>query len=84
MIKAIIFDTYGTVLSTGNGFIEATRAMLNQLNVLINLVDFYKEWKLIHKNNIENIVTFESEYDIFIRDLSILFKKYSTKKFLLH
>ena len=77
MIKAIIFDAYGTLISTGNGSVEATRKILNQLNVLIDPVDFYKDWKLTHKNHIENIVEFQSEYDIFIRDLYVLFKKYS-------
>ncbi|MDP4121421.1 MAG: HAD family hydrolase [Bacillota bacterium] len=77
MIRAIIFDAYGTLISTGNGSVEATRKMLNQLNVLIDPVIFYKDWKLTHKINIENIGEFLSEYDIFIRDLQILLKKYS-------
>ena len=77
MIKAVIFDAYGTLISTGNGSIEATRKMLNELNILIDPGDFYKEWKTIHKNNIANMKIFEPEHNIFIRDLRILFEKYS-------
>jgi HAD superfamily hydrolase (TIGR01549 family) len=77
MIKAIIFDAYGTLISTGNGSLGATRKILDQLNVLIDPVDFYRDWKLVHKNHIENIIKFQSEKDIFIRDLYVLFEKYS-------
>ena len=43
MIKTIIFDAYGTLISTGTGSIEATRAMLNHLNVSFDPSEFYKE-----------------------------------------
>lgn len=77
MIKTIIFDAYGTLISTGSGSIDATQAMLSHLNASLDPVEFYKEWKHIHKDHIENIIEFKSEYDIFISDLSILLKKYS-------
>lgn len=77
MIKTIIFDAYGTLISTGDGSITATRAMLNHLSVSFDPIEFYKEWKLIHKNHIENTFEFQSEKDIFIRDLYVLFNKYS-------
>jgi len=77
MIKTIIFDAYGTLISTGTGSIEATRAMLNHLNVSFDPSEFYKEWKLIHKSHIENVIEFRSEYDIFVSDLYVLFEKYS-------
>ena len=77
MIKTIIFDAYGTLISTGTGSIEATRAMLNHLNVSFDPAEFYGEWKLIHKNHIKNLIEFRSEYDIFVSDLYVLFEKYS-------
>ena len=77
MIKAIIFDAYGTLISTGTGSVDATRAMLNHLNIALDPVEFYNEWKLVHKNHINNMIEFKSEYDIFIDDLDVLFKKYS-------
>ena|GEM_PF-412122 len=77
MIKTVIFDAYGTLISTGTGSVEATRAMLNHLKVSFDSAEFYKEWKRIHKSHIENVIEFRSEYDIFVSDLYVLFEKYS-------
>jgi beta-phosphoglucomutase-like phosphatase (HAD superfamily) len=76
MIKALIFDCYGTLISTGNGSVEASRKILSKVKSNIDPVLFYKEWKAIHKDHISNLNHFSTEEKIFINDLKILFTKY--------
>jgi 2-haloalkanoic acid dehalogenase type II len=77
MIKALIFDCYGTIISTGNGSVNATRIILDNLRSNIDPILFYKNWKKIHKENISNLKYFCNEKKIFINDLNILFKIYN-------
>ncbi len=77
MIKTVIFDAYGTLISTGNGSVEATRAMLDFLGVSVDPQEFYREWKKIHKINIDNMDGFQTENDVFVRDLYVLLNEYS-------
>ena len=48
MKKAIIFDVYGTLISTGNGSIKAVKEILNQFDLQITDEDFYSEWKALN------------------------------------
>lgn len=77
MIKAILFDAYGTLISTGNGSLEAARKIL-ALNhrTDISPSEFYAEWKLLHKRNIETIPSFLKEEVIFGMDLNELYSHY--------
>lgn len=77
MVKAILFDAYGTLISTGNGSLEATRKIL-ALNCRTDISpsEFYAEWKLLHKKNIETLPSFLKEEVIFGMDLSELYSRY--------
>jgi 2-haloalkanoic acid dehalogenase type II len=77
MIKALIFDCYGTIISTGDGSVNLTKIILDNLKVNIDPVLFYKNWKKIHRENIYSLKYFCKEKEIFINDLNILFKIYN-------
>ena len=49
MIKAIIFDVYGTLISTGTGSVDAAAEILRRKNSVICPKEFYARWKKIHK-----------------------------------
>lgn len=76
MIKNLIFDAYGTIISTGTGSIEATRQIFAPYPVSDTPERIYKQWKAIHKQNINQLTKFMSERDVFIQDLGMLFKMY--------
>jgi 2-haloalkanoic acid dehalogenase type II len=77
MVKALLLDCYGTIISTGNGSIVATNKILNKLEKSnIDAESFYREWKKIHKYNEINLSYFKKEKEIFIDDLRILYEKY--------
>jgi 2-haloalkanoic acid dehalogenase type II len=76
MIKALIFDCYGTIISTGNGSVNSTKIILDNLKIDIDPLLFYKDWKKVHKENISGLKCFCKEKKIFINDLNTLFKLY--------
>lgn len=78
MIKAIIFDAYGTLISTGNGSVEASSKIL-ALNGRgdIGPKAFYAQWKALHKRNINSLGSFVTEEELFEKDLSELYNLYS-------
>ena len=55
MIKALIFDCYGTIISTGNTSVNGTKKILDNLKIDIDPILFYKDWKKIHRENIFNL-----------------------------
>jgi len=79
MIKGVFFDCYGTIISTGNGSVEAVKKILDSKDIKINAETFYKHWKIIHKDNQKNLIEFKNEKDIFIEDLRILYDHYNIK-----
>jgi len=79
MIKGVFFDCYGTIISTGNGSVEATKKILGSKDITIKAETFYKHWKIIHKDNIKKLIEFKNEKDIFIEDLRILYEHYNIK-----
>jgi 2-haloalkanoic acid dehalogenase type II len=79
MIKAIFLDCYGTLISTGNGSVEAAKEILDKNNFSFNAELFYKHWKNIHKENISKLKRFKKEEEIFIDDLKMLYKFYGIK-----
>ena len=75
-IKAILFDVYGTLISTGNGSVEAARRILEKNNASINPVEFYAHWKKLHKRNMQSDI-FMPERDVFRDDLRELYTIYN-------
>ena len=77
MIKAILFDAYGTLISTGTGSLDAAEKIL-ALNhrTDISPSEFYAEWKRLHKRNIETTISFVKEETIFKMDLNELYVRY--------
>lgn len=76
MKKAIIFDVYGTLISTGNGSIKAVKEILNQFDLQITDEDFYSEWKALNRGY-KNSDCFLSEREIFTQSLNDLYQKYN-------
>ena len=73
MIKNIIFDAYGTLISTGDGSIRATREIWQRHNTTADAADIYREWKRYHREHIDTLSEFITEREIFIRDLQRLY-----------
>ena len=44
-MKLIIFDAYGTLISTGTGSLDAVKKILALQDKDIDPQEFYKEWK---------------------------------------
>ncbi|MBE5876197.1 MAG: HAD family hydrolase [Lachnospiraceae bacterium] len=78
MKKLLMFDAYGTLISTGNGSIKATEKILELQDKKIDAVVFYSDWKKYHRKHIDecNLGDFVTEQDIFARDLRVLYEKY--------
>ena len=78
MIKAIIFDAYGTLISTGNGSVRAAEKIL-ALNGRsdIDPKEFYARWKVFHKIHMDDLDCFITEEKIFEKDLCELYNLYS-------
>lgn len=77
MLKAIIFDAYGTLISTGTGSVDAAQKILLKNNrTNISSKEFYAQWKKYHKLHIENQTEFINEEKVFKRDLRALYVDY--------
>ena len=78
MIKAIIFDVYGTLISTGTGSVDAAAEILRRKNSIICPKEFYTRWKKIHKAlTLETTAKgFVTEEEIFRRGLRQLYTEY--------
>lgn len=77
MIKCIIFDAYGTLISTGSGSVDAVRKILKDKNINISPEEFYSKWKVLHRKHIDEITLFVNEKSIFEKDLKVLYDFYS-------
>ncbi|MBQ8175841.1 MAG: HAD family hydrolase [Oscillospiraceae bacterium] len=75
MIKAILFDVYGTLISTGSGSVDAAKRILEKNNSDIDPNEFYSHWKQLHKRNM-SAGTFIPEREIFGMDLRELYEYY--------
>ena len=77
-MKLIIFDVYGTLISTGTGSLDAVKKILALQDRDINPEEFYKEWKKQHRIHMDNAnkKAFMDEESIFERDLEQLYLKY--------
>lgn len=77
MIKYIIFDVYGTLISTGTGSVDATRKILENKNICISPEEFYGKWKMLHRKHIDTLTSFCNEESIFKLDLKELYDFYN-------
>lgn len=77
MLKAIVFDGYGTLFFTGTGSVDATEEIL-ALNGRRDLSPkaFYGEWKLLHHRHMEELPDFRLEKELYALDLEELYQKY--------
>ncbi len=78
MKKLLIFDAYGTLLSTGRGSVAACEQILALQEQSIDPVAFYADWKKLHRAHIDASIShgFVTEQDIFTRDLAALYEMY--------
>ncbi len=79
-IRAIVFDVYGTLISTGTGSVEAAREILaRNRREAPSPQDFYRRWKALHRahmDQLEDAGNFLREEDIFLADLDQLYREY--------
>ena len=45
MLKAVIFDVFGTLISTGTGSVDAARAILQKRGSALDPAAFYDAWR---------------------------------------
>jgi len=76
LVKGIIFDAYGTLIDTGDGSIQSVKEILGKNNKDMDAKTFYQRWKYYHKKHIDSLKTFIKEEDIFLMDLTALYKEY--------
>lgn len=82
MKKLLIFDAYGTLLSTGKGSLEATKKILDLQEKEIDATTFYKDWKNNHRKHLDeaNASKFILEKEIFAKDLEALYEQYQINR----
>ena len=83
MKKLLIFDAYGTLISTGSGSVGAAEKILLLCRYEeIGAKAFYTEWKKLHRRNINksNENGFMPEREIFIEDLKELYRIYGIRR----
>lgn len=82
MKKLLIFDAYGTLLSTGTGSLDATEKILALQDKKISVTEFYAEWKKLHRKHLDesNAGQFVVEAEIFAKDLKCLYEQYQISR----
>jgi 2-haloalkanoic acid dehalogenase type II len=79
MKKLLIFDAYGTLISTGTGSVDSTRRILELQEQKIEPIEFYANWKKYHRKHIDECIAtgvFKNEWEIFTEDLRCLYEDY--------
>lgn len=76
MLSAIIFDVYGTLISTGNGSHQATEKILKKVGSNADAAEFYAGWKKLYKNLSACENGFLTENEIFTLGLKELYERY--------
>ena len=81
-IKHVIFDCFGTLISTGNESLKATKQILDNISsnnsIDIDAREFYKDWKKI-KKEMMSADEFQTEKKLFELSLADTFHKYGIK-----
>lgn len=76
VIKAVVFDVYGTLISTGTGSVDAARRILEHHGADISPKAFYADWKKYHRKHMDSLTGFVPEETIFLWDLEKLYAQY--------
>ena len=76
MVKAVVFDAYGTLISTGTGSLDAAQRILDLYGSAIVAKTFYADWKKYHRQHIDSLTQFVPEETIFLWDLEKLYEQY--------
>ena len=77
MLKAIIFDAYGTLFNTGNGSVNAVREILAiNGHTETSAENFYAHWKKVHRKHMLGLPDFQTEAEIYALDLEELYREY--------
>ena len=76
MVKAVVFDAYGTLISTGTGSLDAAQRILDLYGSAIVAKTFYADWKKYHRQHIDCLTQFVPEETIFLWDLEKLYGQY--------
>ena len=77
MLKAVIFDAYGTLFDTGTGSVDSASRILAKCGRCdIDAKDFYARWKKLHRFHIDTRSEFINEEEAFRRDLRALYREY--------
>ena len=76
MIRAVVFDAYGTLISTGTGSVDAARKILDLHGSAISAKAFYADWKQYHREHMDGLTDFVTEETLFRRDLERLYRQY--------
>lgn len=76
MIKAVVFDVYGTLISTGTGSVDAAQKILDLHGSAIPAKTFYADWKRYHREHMNLLTQFVTEETIFRWDLEKLYVQY--------
>ena len=79
MIKAIVFDAYGTLISTGTGSLDAAQKILDLHGSDVSAKAFYADWKSYHRKHIDELAQFVPEETIFRWDLEKLYQQYGLR-----
>lgn len=72
MLKAVIFDVFGTLISTGTGSVDAARAILQKRGSSLDPAAFYAQWKVLHTARTRE-AEFFTERELYVRDLNELY-----------
>lgn len=80
--KLMIFDAYGTLISTGTGSLDAAKRILSLQEKDIDAKQFYDDWKYFHRLHCDeaNQNIFVTEEEIFRMDLKKLYDKYGIQR----
>ena len=76
MIKAVVFDVYGTLISTGTGSVDAAQKILDRHGADVSAKAFYADWKKYHRKHMDGLSCFVPEERIFLWDLEKLYEQY--------
>ena len=77
MIRAILFDAYGTLFDTGTGSVQAAAEILARNGRPdLSPAEFYAQWKRRHHRRMKNLRPFQREAELYALDLEELYQEY--------
>lgn len=77
MIRAILFDAYGTLFDTDTGSVQAAAEILARNGRPdLSPAEFYAQWKRRHHRRMKNLRPFQREAELYALDLEELYQEY--------